>query len=297
MFTGVSAFPLTPIVGEAIDEDSFARIVERAARAGVDSIGALGSTGSAAYLDRAERARVARLAVEAAGDIPVIVGISALATRAVLANLDDACAAGAAAVLLAPMTYQALGDDEVFGLYEAVATRSPLPIVVYDNPGTTHVVFSDELHARIAHLDAVASIKIPPVSVDLDTARVRVAALRALLPDGVTVGVSGDGTGAIGLLAGSDAWYSVIAGVIPEIAVQITRAAQAGDTDSALRRSDRLAPIWGLFGRFGSLRVASAIAEELGLVGAHHLPRPVLGLDAAGRAEVVAALDAAGLRP
>ncbi|WP_308470687.1 MULTISPECIES: hypothetical protein [unclassified Rathayibacter] len=47
MLTGLSAFPLTPLRDDSIDERSFAALVERLARAGVDSIGALGSTGSA----------------------------------------------------------------------------------------------------------------------------------------------------------------------------------------------------------------------------------------------------------
>lgn len=48
MFTGLSAFPLTPLVGDeiddAIDEAAFARSIERIAASGVDSITALGST-------------------------------------------------------------------------------------------------------------------------------------------------------------------------------------------------------------------------------------------------------------
>ncbi|AIJ23563.1 hypothetical protein [Amycolatopsis methanolica] len=52
MFTGLSAFPLTPVTGSGIDTTACARLVSRLAAAGVDSIGALGSTGSYAYLTR-----------------------------------------------------------------------------------------------------------------------------------------------------------------------------------------------------------------------------------------------------
>lgn len=295
MFHGVSAFPLTPLVSGAVDDARFVRIVDRLSTAGVDSIGALGSTGSAAYLERPERARVARLAVEAAGDVPVIVGISALSTRAVLDHLDDAHEAGAAAVLLAPMTYLPLDDDEVFGLYEDVASRSSLPIVVYDNPVTTRVEFSDELHARIADLDRVRSIKLPPLSTDPVQARARVDGLRALVPESVTIGISGDVLAVEGLIAGCDAWYSVIAGVFPEVALGIMREVRAGEPASAREQAARYAPLWALFNRYGSLRVAAAIAEELGLTGPTALPRPVLGIDPAGRAALVAALARTGL--
>ena len=47
---GLSAFPLTPLRGDVVDERAFAGLVERLTAAGVDSITALGSTGSYAYL-------------------------------------------------------------------------------------------------------------------------------------------------------------------------------------------------------------------------------------------------------
>ncbi|PWV69081.1 dihydrodipicolinate synthase family protein [Halomonas sp. A11-A] len=144
MLTGLSAFPLTPMNESTIDEAAFVRLVERLVAAGVDSIGALGSTGNYAYLSPAERGRIARLAVAHAGDVPVIVGISALRTRDVLTLAEDAQAAGASAVLLAPMSYQPLADEEVFGLFEAVSARLSVPLCVYDNPGTTRFQFSDE---------------------------------------------------------------------------------------------------------------------------------------------------------
>jgi len=279
------------MAGDGIDEDAFARLIRRLADAGVDSIGALGSTGSYAYLDRAERARAAAIAVENASAVPVIVGVGAVRTRDVLAHVDDAQNAGAAGVLLPPVTYQHLGDDEVYGLYADVAAVASVPIVVYDNPGTTHIDFSDELHGRIAGLDGIASIKIPPVPLDAATARARVERLRSVIPGAVGIGISGDEAGATGLLAGCDAWYSAIAGILPEPCLAITRAATAGDAELAHALSARMQPLWALLRRYGSYRVASAIAEHLGLVSSPSLPRPVVGLDEAGRRSVEAALS------
>ncbi|RZQ61956.1 dihydrodipicolinate synthase family protein [Amycolatopsis suaedae] len=290
MFTGLSAFPFTPVTGDGVDEAAYERLVARIAAAGADSIGALGSTGGYAYLSRAERARAAELAVRAAGSVPVIVGVGALRTRDVLGHVEDAQRAGAAAVLLAPMTYQPLTDDEVFGLYADVTANLSVPLVVYDNPGTTHVTFTDELHGRIARLPGVASVKIPPVDADPG----RIARLRSLLPPAVTIGVSGDAAAAKGLLAGADAWYSVLGGVLPEACLEITRAATAGDTARAGQLSDRLAPLWTLFARYGSYRVVSAIAVRLGLIGEPGLPAPVRPLDEDGRRAVDAALAVIG---
>ena len=112
------------------------RLVERLA-VGVDSITALGSTGSYAYLAPAERARVARLAVEHAGPTPVFIGVGDLRTSRVLAHVDSAQEAGAVGDLLAPMTYHPLTDDDVYELFRTVTEHADLPVIVYDNPGTT----------------------------------------------------------------------------------------------------------------------------------------------------------------
>lgn len=294
-FTGLSAFPLTPLTDTGIDEYAFESIIGRLASAGVDSIGALGSTGSYAYLDRSERARAASLAVQGAGGVPVVVGIGALGSREVLHNAEDAQNAGADAVLLAPMTYQPLTEDEVFGLYEDVSANLSVPMVVYDNPGTTRVTFRDELHGRISQLRSVASIKIPPISADPSEASTRVATLRALVPGHVTIGVSGDGAAANGLLAGCDAWYSAIAGILPDQCLAITRAAMSGDAERARLLSLAMEPLWTLFARHGSFRVTSAVAEELGLVQPGNLPKPVRSLDNEGRLAVRNALEEVGI--
>ncbi|MEV7866677.1 dihydrodipicolinate synthase family protein [Streptomyces sp. NPDC088124] len=288
MFTGLSAFPLTPIPGNGgIDEKAYGRLVRRLATADVDSIGALGSTGSYAYLTRAERARAARIAVEHADHVPVIVGIGALRTRHVLEAAEDAQNAGAAGVLLAPVSYQPLTEDDVFGLFEDVTANLSVPLVIYDNPGTTHFTFTDELYTRLAWLPNVASIKIPGVPADPAAAKARIEHLRQLLPATITIGVSGDADAARGLNAGCDTWYSVIGGTFPEPALTLTRAAQGEQPERAQQESRRLQPLFDLFAQHGgSLRVIAAAAAHLGLTSPVNLPLPLRGLDPKERTQV-----------
>ena len=296
MFTGLSSFPLTPMNEQSIKEQEFARLVAHLAEAGVDSIGVLGSTGSYAYLSCDERARVVQLSVENAVSTPVIAGIGALRTRDVLANAERAQQAGASGVLLAPVSYQKLTDDEVFDLYATVCQSLSVPLCVYDNPGTTHFEFSDELHGRIAQLPQVHSIKIPPVNNDIEPAKERVAGLRKLIPADVTIGISGDAAAATGLNAGCDAWYSVIGGLYPRAALALTRAAQAGDAQQAKALSDALEPLWALYREYGgSLRVAATIAEVTGKVSQPCLPQPLKTLQAGDRKRVEQVLEQLGL--
>ncbi|CAM3573591.1 MULTISPECIES: dihydrodipicolinate synthase family protein [Halomonas] len=296
MFTGLSAFPLTPMNEKGIKERELICLVEHLANAGVDSIGVLGSTGSYVYLSQEERARVAQLSVESAASVPVVVGIGALRTRDVLANAENAQKAGASGVLLAPVSYQKLTDNEVFDLYETVCRSLSVPLCVYDNPGTTHFEFSDELHGRIAQLSQVHSIKIPPVADEVEVARARVERLRKLIPDGVTIGISGDAVAGVGLRAGCDAWYSVFGGLFPRQALAITGAAQKGDMQLIQTLSEALEPLWALYRDYGgSLRVAATIAEITGKASQPCLPQPLKTLQGDDRKRVEHVLEQLGL--
>lgn len=293
---GLSAFPLTPLHEECIDTAALEGMVVRAAEAGADSIGVLGSTGAYAYLDRAERRTALDSAVQAAGDVPVLAGIGAPRTAHVSAFAEDAQAAGAAGVMLAPVTYQMLTDDEIVGLYRDVCAELSVPLVVYDNPATTHVRMTHELYGRLAELPGVAALKIRPVPSEAEAARVRVHGVRAVIPAHVGIGVSGDAVGARGVLAGCDAWYSALAGVLPEVVVPLHRAAAAGDELAVRRAGVQLAGLWTLFEEHGgSLRVLAAVAEERGLVRGPCLPRPLQGLGEEPRQRLRAVLEGLGL--
>lgn len=295
MFTGLSAFPITPMGENGINETGFSALIRRLSEARVDSICVLGSTGNYAYLSRAERASVVRLAVDQAGGVPVMVGIGALRTRDAVLLAEDAQEAGASAVLLAPVSYHQLAPSEVFSLYQAVSESLIVPLCVYDNPGITRFEFSDELHGRITRLPQVASIKIPGVPAAPTAARERVANLRAHLVPRVTIGISGDTSAVQGLLAGCEVWYSVIGGIFPQTALAITRAAQRGDALEAMRLSARLAPLWRLYEKYGgSLRVIAAAAELIGIAPQPSLPLPLAQItsdDQALLARLIVELD------
>jgi 4-hydroxy-tetrahydrodipicolinate synthase len=289
LFTGLSAFPITPTDASGhVDTSMLARLLERISAAGADSIGLLGSTGGYAFLSRPERQRAVEAAVECAGGkIPVIVGVGALRTDEALALARDASKAGANGLLLAPMSYTPLTEEEVFQHMSAVAAAGELPLCIYNNPGTTRFTFTDDLIVRLAGVPNIVAVKMPlPVQGDF---KGELARLRARLPDGFAIGYSGDWGAADALLAGSDAWYSVIAGLLPSEALALTRAAQAGNVSEAARLDQTFQPLWNLFKEFGSFRVMYAIAEVLDLCRAAP-PRPILPLSPADLPRVKDAL-------
>lgn len=289
LFTGLSAFPLTPIDDSGkLKPELLQRFLERIVAAGVDSIGLLGSTGGYAYLSVEERERTLRAAVESvAGRTPLIVGIGALTTDVAEELAQGARKAGADGLLLAPMSYQPLTEEEVFRHFEAVAAAGELPLCIYNNPGTTKFTLSLNLIARLAMLPNVTAVKMP-LPADGDYAG-EMQRLRAITPERFAIGYSGDWGARDALLAGATCWYSVIAGLLPEFALALTRAAQTGNATEAERIDMAFAPLWALFREFGSFRVMFVIAETLGF-GPITPPRPILALQPADRERVETAL-------
>ncbi|KZD20730.1 dihydrodipicolinate synthase family protein [Tardiphaga robiniae] len=286
---GLSAFPITPMnTNGRVDTPALQRLVAPLTAAKVDSIGLLGSTGSYPFLSRDERRRATDAAIaEVNGRVPVLVGIGALRTDETINLARDAKAAGAAAGLLAPVSYTPLTEDEVFEHFRTVAETSKLPIVIYDNFATTHFKFTPDLTGRIARIPGVVAVK--GTSPEASLAADHLKQMRAAVPSGFSVGYAGDWNSMETLLAGGDAWYCVAAGLFPKSCLAITRAAQAGNADEARRLNNAMQPLWDLFKQFSSLRVMYAAAEQMGITDAQP-PRPVLPLPHAAQDKVAEVL-------
>jgi len=291
LFHGLSAFPITPTDAHGrVDTEALGRLLERIHAAGADSIGLLGSTGGYMYLTREERRRAIAAAVRyVGGRTPLVVGVGALRTDEAETLARDAASEGADALLLAPVSYTPLAEEEVYQHYATVARATDLPLCVYNNPGTTHFTFSDALLERLAAVPNVRAVKMP---LPKDMAfKAELDRLRRGTPGDFAIGYSGDWGAADALLAGANAWYSVIGGLLPEPALKLVRAAQAGDAAEVRRIDGYFQPLWTLFKEFGSIRVMYAAATILSLCKADP-PRPILPLSDADHRRVAEALDA-----
>ena len=284
MIQGLSGFPITPSDEAArIDTGALQTLLARLVSGGVDSIGLLGSTGSYPYFTRGERRRAVEAAAECVGgQVPLLVGVGALLTSEAVALAHDALQAGASAGLLAPVSYAPLLDEEVFQHFRAVSEVG-LPLCIYNNPGTTHFTFTPALIGRISELPNVVAVKNPAPAAPECPAMLH--ALRACVPEGFSVGVSVDLNAGAALLAGADAWYSVLGGIYPVICQRLMQAARRGDVEEVDRIDAQLQPIWRLFREHTSFRVVHLAAGMAGIANARPC-RPVLPLTGAQARDV-----------
>lgn len=289
-FGGLSAFPLTPADAEGhVDVEAVSRLVERLDAAQVDSIGLLGSTGSYAYLSREERLRTIKAAAETlqGRNRPLLVGVGALRTSEAVALAKDAEAGGADALLLAPVSYTPLTQEEVYHHFAAVAGATNLPLCVYNNPSTTHFSFSDELLVRLAYIPHIRAAKMPTAP-DMAFSQ-ELERLRPRLGEGFSIGYSGDWAASQAIMEGADCWYSVIGGLLPVPSLRLLRAAQAKDKAEVQRIEQYFQPLFSLFKELGSFRVVYAAANLLSLTH-FQPPLPVMPLSVSDCARVEEAL-------
>lgn len=145
--SGIIGYPVTPFSQDntQVDLNKLGDVIDVLLEAKVDAIAALGSAGEAAYLSEAEWKQVAEYTVQhVTGKVPVIIGIAELTTEQAARKAQHAHQIGADVIMLSPFSYYKLSEAEIFQHYETVASASPLPIMIYNNPATCGVDMSPE---------------------------------------------------------------------------------------------------------------------------------------------------------
>ena len=256
-------------------------------------------TGEGPHLWPEERERVLRVAVDEAGDIPVIAGLSATFTAQGVDEGKRARDAGARGLLVFPIpAYQGLPLDPgvPVGYHEAIALGVGLPMVAFQlQPALGGVIFSEDTLKQIAAIDNVVAIK--EASFD---ARLYLQLRRMLekLPRHIDL-LTGDDNfvfesfvmGAEGALIG----FGTLATAEQVEMVELTRQ---GSWDEARAIWDRILPLEEVV--YGSpvrdYRARTKVAlKELGVISNTDMRPPLLPIAAEEATAIRAALVAAGL--
>ncbi|MGG7438136.1 dihydrodipicolinate synthase family protein [Chryseobacterium arthrosphaerae] len=228
-FKGVIAYPITPFdENEKIDIPLFKHLVERLITSGNHGIAPLGSTGVMPYLSDDEKEAVTEATIQQVkGRVPTLVGVSNLTTEKTIHHARFAEKAGADAVMIIPMSYWKLTDDEIVAHYDAVARKISIPIMAYNNPATSGVDMSPALLKRLLEIPNVTMIK--ESSGDIQ----RMHYLRRELGEEVAF-FNGSNPLALGAFcAGARGWCTAAPNLIPELNIGLYNAIEEGDLEKA----------------------------------------------------------------
>jgi len=145
------------------DEAAYRRYLQWLLPQGPVALAVNADTGEGPHLWPDERQRVLRVAVDEAGAVPVVAGLSAAFTAQAVEEAKRAEDAGASGLLVFPIpAYQGTPLDPVIPVayHEAIASGCGLPLVAFQlQPALGGVIFSAEILRRIASIDSVVALK------------------------------------------------------------------------------------------------------------------------------------------
>ncbi len=228
---------------------------------GVQGIIPCGSTGEFAYLSQDERYRVIEATIdEVDHKLPVVAGTAACSTREVIQNCAIAQRLGADGVMIVPAYYGGLSQEELYGHFAAVAKSTTLPIVLYNNTGTTHSDILPETVERLAEFDNIAAIK------ESSGVMQRVADIQRRCGDRIEV-LCGCDTLALEMFAmGVEGWIAAPGNVAARQCVRLYQlAVEQKDFARAKEYYLKILPLFDLFESSGKyVQLAKAGLEILG---------------------------------
>lgn len=253
-WSGVFAATLCPFKEDySIDEGglrAYARYL-----ASVDGIKGLvcnGHTGEVMGLRTAERVRVTRIFADEVGDkVKIVSGVCAEGSFEAIDHALAAKEAGADAILLMPPHHWlrfGRSSQAAVGFFEDVAEGAGVSIIVHQYPAWTKACYSLDEMIAMARIPQVAAIKMG--TRDMSRLGHDYRVLKQEAPD-VPILTCHDEYLLASLLAGADGALVGFAGFVPELIVELVRAALSGDLAGARRVQESVYPLARLVYRFG----------------------------------------------
>lgn len=224
-FKGIIAYPITPFdCNEKVDVKLFKHLVDRLIKNGSNAIAPLGSTGVMPYLNDDEKEELTEACIKQVNkQVPVLVGVSNLTTEKTIHHAKFAEKAGADAVMIIPMSYWKLTDDEIVNHYEAVARQISIPIMAYNNPATGGVDMSAVLLKRLLEIPNITMIKESTGDIQ------RMHYLRKELGEDVAFYNGSNPLALSAFAAGATGWCTAAPNLIPSLNARLYKAVLEND--------------------------------------------------------------------
>lgn len=271
-FPGVYTPVVTPFTSDnALDERGLTLNVERYMKSPLTGLVVLGSNGEAPQLEDSEADRaIAIVRAAMPGDRPLLAGTGRESTVATIAATKRAADLGADAVLVrTPSFYKPqMTSDAFVRHFTAVADQSPVPVLLYNVTMYTGVNLLPEAVATLSQHPNIVGMK------ETNSDMVQFADQLARAKDGFIVLAGAASTYYSALALGAHGAILAVAGVAPDIVVEIYQLSLKGRFAEARQLARRLAPLAKSVGTTWGVPGLKAALDLVGLAGG--VPRPPL---------------------
>jgi 4-hydroxy-tetrahydrodipicolinate synthase len=272
-----------------VDEKALERHIENVLAAGASGIVAVATTAEATALDEGEREAAISICAGACADrnAVLIVAAGTYNTKETIARHEAlADVPGVRASLAVVPYYVRPSERAIVAHFQAVAERSPVPLIVYNIPYRTARGLGSAALLELAHTHNVVGVKQAVGGIDADTLQVLAEA-----PASFSV-LGGDDAFLLPLvLMGGAGAIAASANVATEYYASVIHAGLAGDVDEGRGIAEALLPLTLALFAEPSPAVIKAVLHADGKIPTPHVRMPLADASPAAREQALAALN------
>lgn len=137
---------------ESVDFEALGQLIDLQINEGMDYLVSLGTTGEVATLTNDERKRIWDFTVKRVnGRLPLVAGIGGNNTAEIVEQIKSFDPTGFCAILSVSPYYNKPTQEGIYQHYKAVASASPLPVILYNVPGRTGSNITAQTTLRLAN--------------------------------------------------------------------------------------------------------------------------------------------------
>lgn len=258
-FKGLGVALPTPFNDEGtIDYQSLEKIVDYTIEGGVDFLVVMGTTGESPTVNHEEKKEVSRVISSVnSGRVPMVLGIGSNDTRKVIKRVQECDIESYSAILSVVPYYNKPSQEGLYLHFEAIASASPLPIILYNIPGRTGVCMSCDTTLKLSrNCKNIMATKEASGNISL---------IREIIEkkEGNFSVLSGDDALTFDIMEmGGDGVISVAANIIPSQMKKLVNLCHTKDFEGAKQYKDLLNEIFHLLfvnGNPSGIKAAMAI--------------------------------------
>lgn len=160
LFKGCATAIATPFTETGVNFDEFGKLIDFQISEGIDALVVCGTTGESATMTDTERKETMKFAVDrVAKRVPVILGTGSNCTKNAIELTKYAELIGADGALVVTPFYNKTTQDGLIKHYEAIASSTTLPIIVYSVPSRTGVNVTPNTCLELSKIPSIVGIK------------------------------------------------------------------------------------------------------------------------------------------
>ena len=263
MFKGLGVALVTPFTSSLeIDFEGLGRVLNHVTKGGVDYLVVNGTTGESPTITSKEKWSILEYIFERTS-LPIMLGYGGNCTQELIDEMDGLSQFPIKAILSVAPYYNKPFQKGLQLHYEAIADKSPVPVLLYNVPFRTSVNIEAETTLKLAKHPNIIGVK--EASGDMN----QITKIIDNRPENFLVLSGDDGMTLPILKAGGEGVISVIANYKPSEFTAMVNAALAGNFDQAAKQDEQLKSDYQLLSKEGNPTSVKTALEAIGLIERH----------------------------